>query len=211
MASKTITVEDVNIRIKHMTVIVEGTSDLVLNKMNARAVRTLTAEDRKKIREVPNKWEDIITAIHWRDPLPCKDTYEECSEEMLYQLLENNAPCITAFGLKKSWCAAVVQNEIDKYSTKFASAVNVSGKNLIPVKFAEYALDERLMSPQRGAPVNVILSHFSGWSAEIPIDFTEHVFSQEQIVNIINIAGFCQGIGSGRTSGYGRYKVVGIK
>lgn len=206
---KIITVKQM--KIEHMIVRVEGTSDLVLNKMNERSRRLLESDDRKKIKEVPNKWEDIITAVHWRDPLPCKNTYEECTEEMLDYLLENNAPCITAFGLKKSWGSAVVQNEIDKYSTKFASAVNIPGNGQIPIKFAQWHLDERLMSPQRGAPINVRLNHFSGWSAEIPIEYTEHVFSREQIINIINIAGFCQGIGSGRTSGYGRYKVVGLK
>ena len=63
------------IKVKHAIITIEGDGDLVLNKMNARNFRILTAEDRKKIREVPNPWEDIITAIHWRDELPCKDTY----------------------------------------------------------------------------------------------------------------------------------------
>lgn len=37
------------------------------------------------------------------------------------------------------------------------------------------------------------------------------VYSLDQIVNIINLAGFGIGIGSGRTSGYGRFQVVGVK
>ena len=45
------------------------------------------ADDRKKIREVPNKWEDIITAINWRDSIPAKDTYTECNEEMLMAMI----------------------------------------------------------------------------------------------------------------------------
>ena len=206
------TIELQHINVKTAQIFIEGTSDLVLNKMNARNTRTLTAEDRKKVREVPNKWEDIITAIHWRDPLPCADTYKECNEEMLQRMLTENAPCISAFGLKKSFCQAVVRNEIDKYGTKLDNAVNViAQKGLIPVTFAEYAIDERLMSPQRGAPINVALSHFSGWKAAFRIDYTEHVYSIEQIVNIINLAGFGLGIGSGRTSGYGRYHVVDVK
>lgn len=193
-------------------VTIEGTTDLVLNKMNARNTRSLIAEDRKKVREVPNAWEDIITAIHWRDTLPVKDSYTECSEELFRELLKVNAPCITAFGLKKSFGDAVVRNEIDKYKTKFDNAVNVvAERGLVPVTFTEWSLDERLMSPKKGAPVTVRLSHFAGWKATFRIDYTEHVFSLEQIVNIINLAGFGLGIGSGRTSGYGRYKVVGIE
>lgn len=210
MSKNVITLEP--IKVKTAQIFIEGSSDLVLNKMNARNVRVLTAEDRKKIREVPNKWEDIITSIHWRDGIPCEDTYTECNEEMLYSMLANNAPCISAFGLKKSFGQAVVRNEIDKYSTKFDNAVNViADKGLVPITFAEYAVDERLMSPKRGAPINVNLSHFIGWKANFLIDYTDHVYSLEQIVNIINLAGFGLGIGSGRSSGYGRYKVVDMK
>jgi len=201
-----------HINVKTAEIFIEGDSDLVLNKMNARNTRTLMADDRKKIKEVPNKWEDIITAISWRDGIPAKDTYRECSEEMMLSMLRDNAPCISAFGLKKSFGQAVVRNEIDKYATKFDNAVNVKApKGLVPVTFAEWAIDERLMSPKRGAPINVSLSHFIGWKASFLIDYTDHVFSLEQIVNIINLAGFGLGIGSGRTSGYGRYHVVGVK
>lgn len=196
---------------KTAIVYIEGDGDLVLNKMNARNERALLAEDRKKVKEVPNKYEDIITAIHWRDDLKTDDTYADCNEEMLNDLLLNNAPCITAFGLKKSFGQAVVRNEIDKYATKFDNAVNVvADKGRIPIKFANYSLDERLMSPKKGSPVSVRLSHFSGWKAEIMIKYTDHVYSLEQIVNIINLAGFGLGIGSGRTSGYGRYHVTGV-
>lgn len=200
------------INVKTAEIFIEGDSDLVLNKMNARNTRTLMADDRKKIKEVPNKWEDIITAISWRDGIPARDTYTECSEEMMLDMLKTNAPCISAFGLKKSFGQAVVRNEIDKYATKFDNAVNVKApKGLVPVTFAEWAIDERLMSPKRGAPINVSLSHFIGWKASFLIDYTDHVFSLEQIVNIINLAGFGLGIGSGRTSGYGRYHVVDVK
>lgn len=210
--SKTKEIKLAHIDVKTAQVFIEGDSDLVLNKMNARNHRMLIAEDRKALREVPNKWEDIITAVHWRDGIPAKNTYAECSEEMLLDMLKNNAPCISAFGLKKSFGQAVVRNELDKYSTKIDNAVNVLGeKGLIPVEFTEWFVDERLMSPKRGAPITVTLNHFVGWKTNFTISYTDHVYSLEQIVNIINLAGFGLGIGSGRTRGYGRYHVVDVK
>ena len=198
--------------VKQAQIYVEGDGDLVLNCMNARNTRSLLAEDRKKIREVPNPWEDVITAIHWRDGIPCADTYRECTEELFYSMLKDNAPCISAFGLKKSFGQAVVRNEIDKYATKFDNAVNVvASKGLVPITFTAWSLDERLMSPKKGAPVTVRLNHFSGWKADFQINYTDHVYSLDQIVNIINLAGFGLGIGSGRTSGYGRYHVVDVR
>ena len=112
-----------------------------------------------------------------------------------------------------SFCAAVVRNEIDTYSTKFDACVNIVSKGgLIPIEFAEHYVDEKLMSPKKGAPVLVHLNRFSGWSAKLTISYIEGgAYSLEQIVNIINLAGFGIGIGSGRSSGYGRYHVQSIE
>lgn len=213
------------IKVERALVTIEGKSDLVLNKMNASSSRWLMAEDRKAQAvwesQHKNRWEGIITSMHWKNQIPITGdnsdglaTNRECSEEMFWSMLDpaNNAPCISAFGLKKSWGQAVVQQEIDKYRTKFDAAVNiVADRGLIPIKFAEWNLDERLMSPQRGAPVSVQLNHFIGWSAEIPIEFTTNVYSISEIMTVINYAGFSLGIGSGRSSGFGRYSIVDVK
>ena len=201
------------ITVNTATVVIEGDSELVLNKMNARNTRSLTGRNNGSnlTREIPNKWEDIITAIHWRDPIDV-DAMRNADEEDLMALLKNNAPCISAFGLKKSFCAAVVRNQIDSISTKFDSGMNIIAKNnMVPITFSDYSIDERLMSPKRGSPVLVYISHFGGWRSEIDIQYTGVVYNLEQIVNIINIAGFGLGIGSGRSSGYGRYHVADVK
>lgn len=200
------------IKVEHATVFIEGDGDLVLNRMNARTIRELTAarDGEKTVKQVPNIWEDIITAVHWRDGYPMKDTYTESTEEVLQKMLSENAPCITGFGLKKSFCQAVVRNEIDTYSTKFDNAMNVTNR-LEPITFAEHFVDKTLMSPKRGAPVLVYINRFSGWRSQIHITFTENVYSLQQIVNIINMAGFGLGIGSGRSSGFGRYHVCDVK
>ena len=206
---KTETIEIKRIDVKQVTVKIVGDGDLILNKMNDVSARQLTDQRKNKAKEleVPNEWEQIITALHWRDGKPT-----DFSEQGLIDALKNNAPCITAFGLKKSFGEAVVRNEIDKFKTKFDPSVNIIAKgNLIPIKFTEHYIDEKLMSPVRGKPVLVRMNRFSGWSAEFTIQFTENVYSLEQIINIINLAGFGLGIGSGRTSGYGRYHVEEVR
>lgn len=204
---------DIEAKIKKMLVTIQGDGDLILNKMNARNERALTADDRKNIREVPNFWEDVITAIHWRDPLTV-NTYTDCDEELMNKLLKENAPCITAFGLKKSFGDAVVRNEIDAHKTKIENAINVSsplGSDLIPIKFSGWDAEKRLMSPKRGSPINVVLNHFHNWSAEFMVSYLDHVYSRDQILNFINLAGFGLGIGSGRSSGFGRYHIERIQ
>lgn len=206
-SKEVITLKKINVKHAKVTIIGDGT--LCLNKMNDVTVRALTDERKNKSKslEKPNMWEEIITAIHWRDGKP-----KDFSEEGLYKALKENAPCITAFGLKKSFGDAVVRNGIDKYRTKFDASVNIIAENgLVPIKFAQYSIDEKLMSPKKGSPVLVHLNRFSGWSAEVEIDFVESIYSLEQIINIINLAGFGIGIGSGRSSGYGRYHVGDVK
>ena len=209
-------IEVIGLDVLHATICIEGDGDLVLNKMNASNERQLIAEDRKKQglweSQHKNKWEDIITSMHWRDGIPVEDTNADCTEELLLEMLEENAPCITAFGLKKSWGQAVVRNEIDTYATKFDNAVNIIAPGgLIPITFTEWKVDTKLMSPKRGAPLTVRLNHFSGWKAEIPIQYTTNVYTIDGIGSIIRCAGFGIGIGSGRTSGYGRYHITDIK
>jgi hypothetical protein len=195
--------------VKTMRVTIEGDGDLVLNKMNDVTAKQLTdaRKDKAKSTQKPNEWESIITSVHWYDGKPT-----DFSEEGLRDALVNNKPCITAFALKKSFGDAVVRNELDKYKTKFDASVNIVARGgLVPVTFAEHYIDEKLMSPKKGAPVLVHLNRFSGWSATLTVQYMENVYSAEQIVNIINLAGFGLGIGSGRSSGYGRYHVVNIE
>lgn len=194
---------------RFMEVTIVGDGDLVLNKMNDVNAKSLMDKQKNKAKDtsVPNEWEMIITSMHWRDGKP-----NDYTEEGLVRALTENAPCITGFGLKKSFGDAVVRNELDKYKTKFDAGVNIiSDGGLVPIKFAEHHIDERLMSPKKGAPVLVRLNRFSGWSAKFIVSYMESVYSAEQIINIINLAGFGLGIGSGRSSGFGRYHVESVE
>lgn len=203
-----ITIELKPLGVKTMNITIVGDGDLVLNKMNDVTAKQLTdaRKDKAKSTQKPNEWESVITSMHWYNGKPT-----DFSEAGFHDALANNCPCITAFALKKSFGDAVVRNELDKYKTKFDASVNIVAKGgLVPITFAEHNLDEKLMSPKKGAPVLVRLNRFSGWSATFTVQFMENVYSAEQIVNIINLAGFGLGIGSGRSSGYGRYHVESV-
>lgn len=205
--TEVIEIKPLNIKTAEITIVGDG--DLILNKMNDVNAKELIDKRKDKAKDTakPNPWEAIITSMHWYNGKPT-----DFSEEGLSQALKENSPCITGFGLKKSFGQAVVQNKIDTYATKFNAGVNIIAKgDLVPIRFAEHHIDEKLMSPKKGSPVLVYLNRFSGWSATFTIQYTENAFSIEQIVNIINLAGFGNGIGSGRSSGYGRYHVDGLK
>ena len=64
---------------------IEGDTDLVLNKMNDVTTRQLTdaRKDKAKKIETPNVWEEIITAMHWRDGKPTDFTEEGLADALL--------------------------------------------------------------------------------------------------------------------------------
>lgn len=209
------------IHVLERIITIEGDTDITLNKMNKPTERDLTESRKGKAKEKKdvNIWECIITSLHWLIPLEQCDidqNPDNWDAETMHWLLENNKPCISAFGMKKSLGQAVTRNEIDTYATKLEASVNVVGAEttdgLIPIDFVEWHLDEKLMQPQRGAPILARINRFSEWKASFKIRYIEGgKYSLEQLVNIINLAGFGIGIGSGRKSDYGRYHVVDVR
>lgn len=209
MAEEEQIINVVPIEVAHAQITIEGDSDLILNKMDDITAADLTGERNGKAKAISpedDTWARIITSIHWYDGTPTDFT-----EEGMKKALKENKPCITGFGLKKSFGDAVVRNEIDQYRTKFDNGMNVIARgDLVPITFTEHFIDEKLMQPKKGKPVLARLNRFTGWSATFQISYTGKVYSIEQIVNVINLAGFGLGIGSGRSSGYGRYHVKDI-
>ena len=212
--AKSQTIELKNIEVKNAQVFIVGDSDLILNKVNARYERELRDIDmgNKTVKETPNMWEDIITAVKWNIPYPVNDSYTEMDEETYKYMIQNGKPCISSYGLWKSIGDAVVRNEIDTYATKIKNAVNIiATDNSIPIDFSEAYVDSRVMPLKKGGHTNTKLNRFTGWSCNFTIRYTENVYTLNQIINFINLAGFGLGIGSGRSSGYGRYHVVDVK
>lgn len=194
---------------KEMAITISGDGTLILNKMNDVTTRNLLDEQSNKAKDTaaPNPWEAIITSMHWRDGKPT-----DFSEAGLREALMHNAPCISAFALKKSFGDSVVRNEIDKYKTKFDANVNVIARNnLVPITFAEHWLDTKLIPTRKGSQVLSTQNCFSGWKATFTVQFRDNIYSAEQIASIINLAGFGLGIGSGRSSGFGRYHIESIE
>lgn len=190
------------------TIKIVGDSDLILNKMDYYQEAKLVAiqTNQPVPTDPPVPWRIIISKLNWRDGEPTDYT-----EEGFKKALVENAPCIHAYGLKNSWGEAVTRNGIEQYSTRFKANVNILAKgNLIPIEFTENYIDEKLIAPRKGKPpVYTQLNRFTGWSAEVTIQYLNE-YSLDQIVQIINLAGFSMGIGSGRSSGYGRYHIEGV-
>jgi hypothetical protein len=84
--------------------------------------------------------------------------------------------------------------------------LNVLG-NILPLK---YKKEERVehwgrMSGQTKAPRKIIRNSFEDWSCELEIEYNQEQLSPENIINILNWAGFHIGVGAFRKEKTGNY------
>lgn len=195
--------------IKTAKIMIEGDSDLCLNKMSVGNKRDLPQFSKGKVKKPHNKWGDLITAIHWAESIDEEAIYEDATEEMLVELIKNNKPCISGFGMKKAACDAVVRNNISQYKTSFEDTVNVLDE-LIPVEFSAHHIREFTPKVGRNNRMVACINQFSGWKAEFTVQYSETAYNLDSIISIFALAGFGGGVGSGTTTGYGRFHVVGV-
>jgi len=201
------------IEVKYLTIKIVGDTDLRLHRMDAVNRQALIDKQRgkeSKSKKVSvDKWMQAISTLRWRDGDPT-----EYTEEAYKEAIENNAPCISSFGLKKSIGQAVTRLGFETYSTNFNASLQIVDE-LIPIKFTECVLEEQLVPAPTGSPILGYINQFKGWSAEFEIRYIENYYSLEQLLNFIKYSGFSIGIGSGRpgksASNYGTYHIEEIR
>lgn len=80
---------------------------------------------------------------------------------------------------------------------------------VIPLKFDKQTIQEDIVDIQ-GVPRLCCRPRFDNWSCKIRIEYSPNIISLEELVNLLNTAGFYSGLGSwSKRSGgvYGTYKV----
>ena len=171
------------------------------------------AEPPKQYKQEKNKWEQLITSIHWENPIEFHD--EDISlycEEEWKELIKNNRPCILTSAFVKSFKESFItfyKDSTGRAGTDFSRGVNISG-SIVPVDFATARIEEAIvptMGGGKGAPVYCGCNVFSGWKTEIVISCPKVVFPLDTLVQIVATSGKYIGIGTQRMNGYGRYHI----
>lgn len=167
-----------------------GTSPLLIEKMDMSVVRTY--DDKKSLKVVKKDTRSE------KDKLPNKIHYTE-----------NGNVGFPASGFMIGMVE--VAPKLGLYKKDVRGAVRIAG-NIIPIDFEEQVINEA-WGRQSGiskAPLLILRPEFRGWSCELDITFDASVLSMEQLINLVNYAGFHQGLGSWRPEkegSYGQYEV----
>lgn len=140
-----------------------------------------------------------------------RDTKQEIQEAI--HITSTGKIGYPAFGFKKGImeCTSFVGDKM--FSKKLVSgAVKIMNveDGLIPIKFKKQTvLEHNVGSNTKFNPM------FHGWSCELDIQYDQNNISAQDIITLLNYAGFYNGIGSWRPKGggggsgeYGMYEVV---
>lgn len=164
-----------------------------------------------------NVWEQLITSIHWKNPIQFHDEdIKLYSEEEWKDYMQNNQPCISSTAFYKSFKDGFItffKDNIKKNGTDVQRAINMSG-SLYPITFSSVEPRHTIVPTNgngTGSPVLASYNVFSGWKCEIDISCPDNVFPPETILSIIQTTGKYMGIGTQRLNGYGRYHIEDVK
>lgn len=100
---------------------------------------------------------------------------------------------------------------LDLYKKDVRGSVRVLG-NIIPINYKERVVNKS-WGRQSGiskAPMKIVRPEFRDWTCELDMVVNTGVISIEQVINLVNWAGFQQGLGSWRPEkggSYGQYEV----
>lgn len=170
---------------------IRGTSPLLMEKMDMAVVQKYNKKKALKMTKTDTRLEE--------EKVPDKIHHTE-----------NGNVGFPASGFMKGMIESAPN--LGLYKKDVRGSVRIAG-NIIPIDFKKQVVNEA-WGRQSGiskAPMLIVRPEFREWSCELDITFDASVVSTEQIVNLINSAGFHQGIGSWRPEkggSYGQYEVV---
>lgn len=219
--NESVAIEIKPIDIQTITVRIQGTSPLIMHKWSEKAKREMLEKQMattkvKSKHEPKNPVADFISSAYWLTPEPTEGT-EEAFEEAVANGARWGFP-VTA--IKQAAIMAASRNEIDIKTTTLRGAFFIKGEGsdmLAEVKGCVPKMREDMVRVG-GISKTADIRHraeFDDWYMDLEIQWNKNgPVSIDQIINLINLGGFTNGIGEWRPEkdgSYGTFRVVPIE
>jgi len=191
------------IEIKHLNLVVVGDSELVVHRWSEKAKKQMLDKQMKKAKQAKtakDPWMDFCESMYWLDPeMPTKPTQKDIDKAKFgFPSIGFKASAVTACtsidGMTK--VAARQSFHIDE---EFVTIDGVPRMREDMVKIAMGTSDIRY----RGG--------FTKWSCNLEIKYNSRAISAEQIINMMNVAGFGVGVGEWRPEKNGQFGRFHVK
>lgn len=179
-APKVITIPNPDIR--EMVVKIKGTSPLIFHKWSEKAKKMILAKQQKKAsaskREIRNPEEEYESSFYYN---------------------RSKKVSFPALAIKQSLIGAC-RNVDGLPMTLVRGAIFVMGDEdgLIPVEYKEKEMREDMVRVGMGTADLRYRGQVKGWNMKFLVKWNNDVLSQEQVLNLFQIAGFSNGLGEWR-------------
>ena len=169
-------------------VTITGLTPLIYHKWSEKMKKMI----RDKQQKVPKQGREV------------RDTEQEYLDSFYYN--SKGEIAFPAGSIKQSMVGA--SRSIDDVPmTKIRAAIFIRADedNLIKVDYKEKVKREDMVRVGRGSADLRYRGQLNGWSMKFTIEFNAGVFSAEQVMNLLNTAGFSQGLGEWRPEKNGEF------
>lgn len=199
MATKTISNEETLLNviipeIKQETLVIKvvGDSPLIEHKWSEKAKKQILDKQTKKAttgKDAKDPWMDFCESLYWLTPMPERPTPEDVEKAKFgFPSIAFKAAAIDA-GYQQGYLAK---------KTTARGAFFIVGE-MVEIQGTP-SMREDMVKIGMGVADIRYRGEFKEWSAVLTIRYNPNVLSAEQIVNLINLGGFSNGVGEWRMS-----------
>lgn len=194
-------IPEINLRTMKLTIV--GDSSLIVHAWSEKAKKMILDKQMKKAttaKEAKDPWIDFCESLYWLDGMPDKPTEEDIATARFG---------FPACGFKAAAVDAGYQQGILAKKTTARGAFHIVG-DMVEIKGTPTMREDMVRIGMGTADIRY-RGEFKEWSAELTIRYNPNVMSAEQIVNLINMGGFANGIGEWRPSKDGSFGTFHVR
>ena len=203
MSKETVGIEIPEIKLKTMIVRVVGDSPFICHAWSTKAKKMILDKQMKKAtsgKEAKDPWMDFCNSLYWLDGMPENPTEEDVT---------NGRFGFPSCGFKAAAVDAGYQQGLLAKKTTARGAFHILG-DMVEIEGTPEMREDMVRVGMGTADIRY-RAEFKEWEAELTIRYNPNVMSAEQIINLINMGGFANGIGDWRPSRDGSFGTFHVK
>lgn len=214
IAKKTTTVEIKPVDIAIVNVRIEGDTPLIVHRWDEKVKQEILDKEMgkaKKARAIKRPIDDFCRSMYWMENEPAKDA----TDDEIMEAVETGRFGFKVTGVKQAAISSAYRSGMTKDKVSLQGAFFIDGEGeeqLVEIKGDKPHIREDMVRVGMGSADIRYRGEFDHWYMDLTLRYNKNgQYSLEQILNILNLGGFCCGIGEWRPEKAGQngmYHVV---